>query len=246
MNKAINFARMAVGPACKLCGRIWSSRARMTTAITAVALTAAISVLAAALIFPSATLAKKPSMIQADNPPAIPPHHGDEVTTFTVDVTQDAKTNVQNDVDPSEGQILFTRGDTFIVDGALYPAGTIPSGIADPDPNARVIGKYRIRGTALGNSADFNRAVAGDPGAPRILFFATEVFSIPDDETTILTDGVWPNARMSAHRVVLGGTGRFRGVVGEIYEENIGEGTSGFCNSRVTFRIRKASTCHDH
>jgi hypothetical protein len=145
---------------------------------------------------------------------------------------------------PAEGQVLFSRGDTYIVDGSIYPAGSIPSGIAEPHPNARVIGTYRLRGTFTTDTAAFNQAIAGDPAAPRILAFATESFSLPDDETTILTDGVWPNARLSAHRVVLGGTGRFRDVIGEIYEQNIGENHDGFCNSRVTFRLKRALRGH--
>jgi hypothetical protein len=218
---------------CILLSRVIENTGRPGTrkAFAALALTTtAMLVLAAALV----------------SPPAILGHDDHEFTTFTVDVAQDPSTNAQNDVDPAEGQILFTRGDTYIVDGKIYSAGTIPSGIADPDPNSRVIGKYRIRGTFTTDAADFNRAIAGDPSASRIVAFATESFSLPDDETTILTDGVWPNARLSAHRVVLGGTGRFRDVVGEIFEQNIGEGTLGFCNSRVTFRLKKSTARHDH
>ena len=197
----------------------------------------------AALVVPSATLAKKPPTIQADNPFAS--LADDEIRTFTVDVSQSPPTNAQNDVDPAEGQVLFTRGDTYIVDGNIYREGTIQRGIFDPDPNTPVIGKYRLRGTFTSDTADFTRAIAGDPSAPQIIAFSTESFSLPDDGTTILTDGIWPNARKALYRVVLGGTGRFRGVVGEIYEDNIGEGKLGFCNSRVTFRIRKAAIRHE-
>jgi hypothetical protein len=216
-----------------LISRLIGNRGRPGAKVPVAALaltTAAISVLAAALIFPSAS--------RADD--------GDECRTFTVDVTQHLKSNAQNDVDPAEGQTLFSRGDTFIVNGSIYPAGSIPSGIAEPDPNARIIGTYRERGTFTGNTEAFNRSIAGDPAAPHIIAFATESFSLPDDNATILTDGIWPNARKSAYRVVLGGTGRFSGVVGEILEENIGENHDGFCNSRVTFKIRKAPVWHRH
>src|SRR6266704_3472998 len=62
---------------------------------------------------------------------------GGDVETFTVDVAQDAATNAQNNIDPKEGKhpALFSRGDTFIVDGTIYPAGSLPSGTATNDPN---------------------------------------------------------------------------------------------------------------
>ncbi|MGI9074262.1 MAG: hypothetical protein ACR2JB_23780 [Bryobacteraceae bacterium] len=239
MNKRVEFKAHLTNRAYNSFGVLWnSSRRGRKAAVTAVALTtAAISVLAAALIFPSAS--------RADDGDEVKTFDGRECTTFTVDVTQHLASNVQNDVDPSEGQALFRRGDTFIVDGSIYPAGSIPSGIAEPHANAPIIGKYRIRGTFTADTAAFNQGIAGDASAPQIVAFATESFSLPDDETTILTDGIWPNARKSAHRVVLGGTGRFRDVVGEIYEDNIGENHDGFCNSRVTFKIRKAAFRHE-
>ena len=55
-----------------------------------------------------------------------------------------------------------------------------------------------------------------------------------------MTDGMYPNGHFSARRVVLGGTGRFRGVVGEVEEENIGETPYG-CNFRLKFTIRRAA-----
>jgi hypothetical protein len=218
---------------------LWSCRLQRTKlAIAALALTTtAVSLLSVALMFPPAG--------RADS--------GDEFEAFTVDVTQDVNKSAQNNVDPSKGCEIsgcaqpnsLSRGDTFIVDGALYPSHTLQNGVADVPPSAHSIGNYRVRGTALISGDDFIRAVAGDTTAPRLMFFATEEFSFPDDETSIITEGVWPNARRSAHRVVVGGTGRFRNVVGEAYIENIGEGTNGFCNSRVRFKLRKALAGHD-
>ena len=100
----------------------------------------AMSAVGAALVFTSS--------IQAEN------EH--EVTTFTVDVAQDAKTNMQNDVNPAEGQDVFSRGDTFILSGNIYRAGTLPSGKANNDPNAPgAIGTYRMQGTYWTDTAKF-------------------------------------------------------------------------------------------
>jgi hypothetical protein len=209
-------------------GLLWNgSSPRKKAAYAVVALTTvAISVMATALIFPSVTRAQD----------------GDEITTsedrefktLTIDVGQIGSTNAQNDVDPSEGHSTFTRGDAFILDGNIYPNGTLPRGKAHNDPNAPGIGKYTIRATTT-----------GDPSTVPTVAFATELFLLPDDGTSILTDGLWPNEGFSAHRVVLGGTGRFRYSIGEVYEENLGLNKDGFCNLRVTFRLRKALARHD-
>jgi hypothetical protein len=189
-----------------------------------------VAVMLAGLSFPLANRAEEVNHPDLDK---------GELLTFEVDVTQHLASNAQNNVDPSQDPTLFGRGDTFIVDGSVYPPDSIQPGIAEPNPNAPVIGKYRLHGTFTGNTAEFNEGIAGNSAAPQIIAFATESFSLPNDNTTILTDGIWPNARKSAKRVVLGGTGRFVNVTGEIFETNIGENHDGFCNSRVKFKLRK-------
>jgi hypothetical protein len=209
-------------------GRLWNgSPSEKTARYAVVALTTvAVSVIATALILPSATRAQDGDEIMTS---------GDrEFKTLTVDVAQIGSTNAQNDVDPSEGQSTFTRGDMFILDGNIYPNGTLKRGKADNDPTVPGIGKYTIRATATGK-----------PDMVPTVAFATELFELPDDATSLLTDGPWPNEGFSAHRVVLGGTGRFRYSVGEVYEENLGLNKDGFCNLRVTFRLKKTSGRHD-
>jgi hypothetical protein len=203
---------------------------RTKLSVSAVALTISALVLTAALTFPTGIFA----------------NDGDDFEKFTVDTTQDDKTNAQNNVDPSKDQLSLHRGDTFIVDGAIYPGKTLEEGLKkDPGPNDHPIGSYRLRGTTLLKDSDeYTRAVAHDDSAPDAMFFATDEFSFGDGNT-ILTEGIWPNGNRSAVRVVIGGTGRFRGVVGEAHIRNIGEGTNLFCNARVTFRIRKAWFGHD-
>jgi hypothetical protein len=161
---------------------------------------------------------------------------------FTVDVAQDGGNYVQNSVDPSAPKDLFARGDTGILDGTIYPAGTLPDGHANNDPNAPGgIGKYRWIATYTTNTADFLKSLAHEPGAPPVVAFASELFSLPDDGATILTTGVWPNVNFTLNRAVLGGSGRFRDIVGESRVQNLGENRTGFCNLRVTFILRKAN-----
>jgi hypothetical protein len=222
MNEAIRFERHVMSRACKLFGHIRSSGARTRVAV---ALTAAISVLAAAL-------ASSSKIMATDT----------EVRTFTVDVASGLP-YFQNNVDPAEtaqNPNAFSPGDTFIQDGNIYPEGTIPNGKTDFDPaTPGAIGKYKVRGTWTTDLANFERAAAHDTSAAPDLAFASEIFFLENDQATILTDGMYPNAYFSARRVVLCGTGSFRDIVGEIHEENIGENKFGFCNFRVTFKIRK-------
>jgi hypothetical protein len=161
---------------------------------------------------------------------------------FTVDVAESPVNYQQNNVDPSEGQDVFSPGDTFILEGTIYPAGTLPRGKANNDPEAPGgIGKYRVRGTFTADFANFEKAVNRLPGANPEAGFVTEIYSFHEGETSIMTDGIWPNANFSARRVVLGGTGQFRDIVGEIKEENIGENASGFCNLRITFLVKRST-----
>jgi hypothetical protein len=212
MNKTIEYGRKLLRGSVTAIGALRNrERAAIKTAGTALALTAAGILVVAGLTSPPAS--------RADN--------DDEIRTFTIDVSQIGSTNAQNDVDPAEGDQTFSRGDTFIIRGTIYPKHTLPPGKAENDPTAPGIGKYEIRGTYT----------AGPEAS--IIAFATELFLLPDDASSILIDGLWPNEGSSAHRPVLGGTGRFRYAAGEAIEENLGRNKDGFCNLRVTFRLRK-------
>jgi hypothetical protein len=226
MKKTMELTRSLAGRVYNAARASWnSSRPRTRLAVAAVPLTTvAISVFTAALVFPS--------QIWANN--------DDEVSTFTVDVAYDVVNYKQNDVKPSEGQGVFSPGDTFIQYGTIYPGGTLPRGKANNDPNAPGgIGRYIGRGAFTTDFANFEKAVEGLPDASPELGFVTEIYSFHEDRTSILTDGVLPNAYFSARRVVLGGTGGFRDIVGEIKEENIGENKTGLCNLRVTFLVKR-------
>ena len=167
--------------------------------------------------------------------------------TFTVEVYEDGSTYRQVNVDPSKGQGTFSPGDISYIEGVLYPKGTLQTGKSDPPPGAQTIGTYRYRGVNIGGLQDFLDAQAKDPKATRVLAFMTETFGFPDDDSEIITEGAWPNAYHAVHRAVIGGTGRFAGVVGEAYEENIGENTrpnDGNCNLRTTFKLRRVGWDH--
>ena len=228
MKKTMELTRSLAGRVYKAARASWNgSRPRTKVAVVAVPLTTVAITVFAALVFPS--------QIWANN--------NDEISTFTVDVAESTVNYKQNDVEPSEGQDVFSAGDTVILQGTIYPAGTLPRGKANNDPNAPGgIGKYRVRGAFTADFANFEKAVEGLPGASPEVGFVTEIYSFHEDGTSILTDGIWPNPNFSARRVVLGGTGQFRDIVGEIKEENIGENSTGFCNLRVTFLVKRVKS----
>jgi hypothetical protein len=161
---------------------------------------------------------------------------------FTVEVYEDGSTYKQVNVDPNEGQKTFSPGDLSYIEGVLYPKGTLHGGKSDPPPGTPTIGTYRYRGVNTASLQDFLNGQAKDSEAPRIVAFMTETYGFPDDDSEIITEGAWPNAYHAVHRAVIGGTGRFAGVVGEAWEENIGENTrpnDGNCNLRTTFKLRR-------
>jgi hypothetical protein len=203
--------------------------------------TGAVLALLATLIIPSASFANDTPTVQASS--IFANLADNEVRTFTVDVALGVH-YYQNSKDPAEtakNPAAFSEGDTFFQDGAVYPAGTIPPGSNTFDLNTPgAIGTYKVRGTWITDLANFELAAAHDASAPAEMAFATEILTFGNDGSAIMRDGMYPNAYFSARRVVLGGTGRFRGVVGEVEAENIGETAYG-CNFRLRFKIRRAA-----
>jgi len=139
------------------------------------------------------------------------------------------------------GKALFIRGESFTVDGVLHPGGTLPTVLnANNDPNdGPVKGKIRCRATLLvKDSTDFVSPFAS---------FVTELYSIPDETSNLLVDGLGPNPGFTSHRIVSGGTGRFRGMIGELEETEMGFNQTGGCNLHLVFKLRKVEKeHHDH
>jgi hypothetical protein len=159
--------------------------------------------------------------------------HQRQEKTFTVDVA----------IDGTPGQAVFnlvgpngspgSRGDTLVAPGTIYPAGTLPH--ANPatntpdDPGG--IGKILCRGAVWIPFSDLTT-----PGPTYI----TELYMFDNGRNSILADGLTPNLFQSMERPVLGGTGHFRNVSGQLHEENLGFNKTGGCNLRVTFKLTNA------
>ena len=152
---------------------------------------------------------------------------------FTVDVALDGATLVVNHVDPTQPAGMAFPGDVLYIAGTIYPGGTLPSGMmAENDPNAPGgIGKIRCRALILTQPTDLTTPMAS---------FVTEMYSFGSDNQTIIADGPGANLFATVKRAILGGTQGFDAVSGQMTEVNIGMNKTGFCNLRITFRIKRS------
>ncbi len=159
--------------------------------------------------------------------------------TFTVDVALDSDTLVVNHVDPTSQPNDQFRGDTLVIDGSVYKAGTVPSGMSDFDPKSMKdrIGKIRCRAAVLVPLTDLTTPAAT---------FVSEMYSLPDDNQIILADGPGANLFATVERAVTGGTRSFSGVIGQLKEVNLGLNRSQACDLRVTFKLKSPEREHDH
>jgi hypothetical protein len=155
--------------------------------------------------------------------------------TIVFDVATDARTSRLN-----RGASLpeAKRGDSFIVEGKLYPGGTLPPGGTlqnpgpfNPDTAPGSIGKWVLRGTF---NYDFNEILAG--AEPFV--FGTQYFLL-DDGRVLVSEGSHGGGPQL--RAIIGGAGAFSGAAGEVREEIIGVNSTGLFNQRFTFRIKKQS-----
>jgi hypothetical protein len=183
---------------------------------------------------PSAALAQEPSNhsaeAQANGFLDIIP------LTVVYDVATDASTFRIN-----RGAALpdAKRGDSFIVEGKIYPGATIPPGGSlqspgsfDPKTAPGSIGKWVLRGVF---NYDFGEILAG--AEPFI--FGTQYFLF-NDGRVLISEG--PHGGASAQlRAIIGGAGAFSGAAGDVREQIIGVNSTGLFNQRFTFKIKKQS-----
>ncbi len=149
---------------------------------------------------------------------------------FTVDVAEDFTLFNPTFVRPTDTQP--ERGSFFVTEGNIYPGGTIQGDGATFDPNSTGnLGRWFCRGTHLVSGAEF-------PFSARAVHTA-QLYLFPDESKSIATEGVEGN--IPVLRAISGGTGPFRGYVGEQRQEMLGFNATGGVNLRVTFTLKKAS-----
>ncbi len=156
--------------------------------------------------------------------------------TIVFDVATDARTFRLN-----RGAALpeAKRGDSFIVEGKIYPGGVIPPGGTlqnpgpfNPDAASGSIGKWVLRGTF---NHDFGEILAG--AEPFV--FGTQYFLF-NDGRVLVSEGPHGGVGPRLHAII-GGAGAFSGAAGDVREELIGVNSTGLFNQRFTFKINKQS-----
>src|SRR6266852_4512583 len=114
--------------------------------------------------------------------------------TIHLDVACDCRTFAFN------SGATFSRGDGFIVNGKVFPAGTLPEGSASNDPNdPGSIGDWICRGTLT--------------GAEEPIAFVTQ-YHLLADAAGLVSDGT-AGAR-GGQLAVIGGMGSFSGAAGDM------------------------------
>jgi len=153
--------------------------------------------------------------------------------TLVIDVAEDMRTLSANTASPTDTEPK--RGTTAIINGKIYPGGTIPAGDGlDIDTLTGSIGNWITRHTL---NFDASQIVAGaHPALSSTEYYLFTRTGVSDGEEALFSEG--PEFGATTHRVVLGGTGRYRGVIGEVQEETLGANSTGFANKRFTFTIR--------
>jgi hypothetical protein len=152
-----------------------------------------------------------------------------DTIVFTVDVAEDFSLFNPTLVRPTDTQP--ERGSFFVTEGNIFPAGTIKGDGATFDPNSDgAIGRWFCRGTHLVSATEFPTAARGVHSA--------QLYLLPDERTSIATEGV--EGAVPVVRPVTGGTGNFRGYIGEQRQKLLGFNATGGVNLRVTFILRRA------
>ena len=125
----------------------------------------------------------------------------------------------------------FGRGDGFIANGKIFPAGTLLAGAQSNDPNnSGSIGTYIEHGTFAATLAEI--------GAGKRPAFVATWFHLLDEGGGIVTAGPHPD---SGPMAVIGGMGGFIGASGEQLVNIIGTNVTGCPNMRVTFHLLKVA-----
>ncbi len=150
-------------------------------------------------------------------------------TTITFDLAEDCRTfnYLLGLTLPQE-----VRGDSYILNGKLFPAGTLKPGAQTNDPNdPGSIGDYINRGTSTATLAEH----LANPN--KYAVFATSYFLL-NDGRALVGEG-WFKPSGANQSAITGGMGGFRGASGEWSGVNIGTNSTGCSNTRVTIILEK-------
>jgi hypothetical protein len=154
----------------------------------------------------------------------------DAENRLVIDVAQDGNTFAFNMVNPNAS--INSRGDTFIVNGTIYPGGTLPTGNANNTPSdPGGIGTWYCSGVLLVGGDQLNAGVTP-------IVSTNQLYMLPNDHRSLVSDGIEPNVGFSNVRAVVGGTGKYGRVRGSVVQQALGTNATGGFNLRFTFTFK--------
>jgi len=164
-----------------------------------------------------------PGLVKAD----------DDAHTFSFDVACDCRTGAAPD-----GQV---RGGPFVIQGKIFPSGTLPAGIDSmyPTDRANSVGDWLCRGQSGGGAIP--SAYAATPSVLNTQYY---ILSGPDPlhpKAALTLEGyeIITNAGESSALSITGGTGGYSGAAGDVTATGLGTNKSGCPNFRARFSIRR-------
>jgi len=150
----------------------------------------------------------------------------DTVHTVTLDVSMDCNTfNYLRAIPLAQ----IVRGDSYIANGKIFPAGALVPGINPNGPGS--IGTWVSRGTSTATLAEH----LANPSSYGV--FETAYFLL-NDGRALVTEG-WFKPEGTGRSAVTGGMGGLSGVSGEVSGVEIGANSTGCPNTRYTFHLEK-------
>lgn len=138
-------------------------------------------------------------------------------------------------------------GPSFVVQGVIYPSGTLRDGnengglMADGTPEfpGMVMGTWTCRGWFIGDSNDPARGGIFTPTGPFVA--TTQIYNLDDDNAgseTIISDGVeLIDLNTPFSRAITGGTGERNGANGTVTQTAIGANQTGLFNFSFDFNF---------
>lgn len=181
---------------------------------------------AAALMQPAFGVRAQSSATAPVPQPATPPiAKTSGATSLELDVACDGRTFHLNPADPTRKGSGTNAGDSFMVAGSIYPAGTIAKGLRGPDQPGP-IGRWICRGAFF---MDAGSAPAGIPVSTSSVLFvlgaglSSRAGDIAQAADGITTEGLEPQ-QGRVNRVITGGYGKYVGGIGA--QEDIVKGTN--------------------
>ncbi|HSE39635.1 MAG TPA: hypothetical protein VLH08_02630 [Acidobacteriota bacterium] len=146
------------------------------------------------------------------------------------DVSLNGETFTLNQSD--NGATDVRRGDVYLLNGQVYPGGTIPAGGSRTEPSSfgpdspGSIGSFYCKGVFLVGAKRME--------VEKIQRASTQYFVL-NNKSRLITEGF--EGSTNTNRIILGGVGEFAGARGVVTMERIGINATGSYNLRFTFNL---------